>query len=208
MIVNASLTTHDAWPRPFRFSASVARHFACVPHVHYASLCSRSIKQRIDHSSLKQIASSCFIASFLEAGKGSCQKGSTDVPVLAPHARCGGPFLPQASLLVLSMYGYMLIFIFYVLFLYFIKNLLKIGQKIVKKSKFQKRPFFKKMNGFYRKKQGFSKSVHEITPPGACLTTFFKSRFFAFFRPKIPIWCRSSGKYPNFNIFPTELHNT
>ena len=120
MIVNASLTTHDAWPRPFRFSASVARHFACVPHVHYASLCSRSIKQRIDHSSLKQIASSCFIASFLEAGKGSCQKGSTDVPVLAPHARCGGPFLPQASLLVLSIHSYMFIFFFYVLFLLFI----------------------------------------------------------------------------------------
>ena len=127
MIVNASLTTHDAWPRPFRFSASVARHFACVPHVHYASLCSRSIKQRIDHSSLKQIASSCFIASFLEAGKGSCQKGSTDVPVLAPHARCGGPFLPQASLLsylciVIS------IFIFYVLYLYFIQFYSKIAK--------------------------------------------------------------------------------
>ena len=126
MIVNASLTTHDAWPRPFRFSASVARHFACVPHVHYASLGSRSIKQRIDHSSLKQIASSCFIASFLEAGKGSCQKGSTDVPVLAPHARCGGPFLPQASLLVLSIHSYMFIFIF--LCFIFI-NLLKFIEK-------------------------------------------------------------------------------
>ena len=208
MIVNASLTTHDAWPRPFRFSASVARHFACVPHVHYASLCSRSIKQRIDHSSLKQIASSCFIASFLEAGKGSCQKGSTDVPVLAPHARCGGPFLPQASLLVLSIHSYILMFIFYVLFFMFLLKLLKNSQKYRFFKGFQKRPFFKKMKRFYRKKQGFSKSVHEITPPGACLTTFFKSRFFAFFRPKIPIWCRSSGKYPNFNIFPTELHNT
>ena len=207
MIVNATLTTHDAWPRPFRFSAFVARHFACVPHVHYASLCSRSIKQRIDHSSLKQIASSCFIASFLEAGKGSCQKGSTDVPVLAPHARCGGPFLPLASLLVIYTLDICLYLSFMFIFIFSLK-ILKNSQKIVKKSKFQKRPFFKKMKRFYRKKQGFSKSVHEITPPGACLTTFFKSRFFAFFRPKIPIWCRSSGKYPNFNIFPTELHNT